>query len=1181
MRERISRLAKGIIDMEAPVLTVQPMIIEEELKAGERGRGDLFIVSENGVYGKGVVYSSDPRVKVLGSSFGGIRSHIGYEVSIKGLEYGDVIEGSFYLVTNGGEKEVPYSFRMEAANSGKILSQLKRARDFAALARRDYDLALRLFEFKDFVEAPFMQDMHIRAIYDGLRGQGNRFGQLEQFFIALEIKEPVKLKVEELKKEYYASDQTISDVVEIHKEGWGYLPITIKTDGEFIQSLHKTINDSDFIEGVCKFPYQIDPSALHGGKNYGSITVETMYETITVVIEAHGVPVKKERLGVKRYGRYLSLRLDYESQKEKTETLNELMIEELEQIRMTRGQSTELSLLQAELMSLLGNNEEAKTYLEECKKEVYEKRMEKREWYCAYEYAFSVAFQDQEKRESLRRLLEKYMEDEQANYLLFYFYTMCDENWTFENPGEVLSQLKVLYGKGCHSPFLYQQVLNLWNQMPQLLYGIGAMELQVLNYGASRKLLYEELAIKVAKLSEMNKHYQPLCCRMLKNLYGCFPKKEILEAVCSQMIRGGCQKESDFIWYEQAVQQQLSLTRLYEHFLYSLPRGYNQAIPKQALLYFGYEHDLKLKSKEVLYENVLHFFGTETKLYKDYEKVISQFAVEQALKSRISRRLAVIYDKMIYADMIDSALAKALPSLLRSYRIRCSNPQMKYVVACYEELTEEAVYLLENGIAYVPIFSNKVTLLFQDSYGNRYTQISHIKTRALNKPELEERCFELEPKQPMLLLAACKKTVDEEINKENKEILERAVSQLSLHPLYYQKLVHKLTEYYQSEECKKEDVELLPVLAEEAELLTKKQRDGLCEALIRHDYIKEAFGMINQYACKIKKESLQKLCNSMIVGKMFDEKELLLYMSFKVYEKELTDNAILGYLCEHFNGTCKEMYEILIASVKEKAETYDMEERLLGQMMFTREISKLDQVFALYLAKKETKETIVKAYFTIKSAEYFLHDIPASDKVFDYLEGVIKNTKEKEKLSTIYLLALSKYYSGLPKLEEEQKQLCQFIVDQLLEEGMVFPYFKQLSGKIQIPEEILDQGILQYIGHEDSKIELQIRILPNEEEFHRDDMRRVYQGVFIKQKILFEGEIMEYEIYEQKNNEKVLVKEGSIACDIREDRDKSGRFSLLNQMSLCLSLKEEQRLKETMEEYIQKNATIEKLFQLL
>ena len=44
--------------------------------------------------------------------------------------------------------------------------------------------------------------------------------------------------------------------------------------------------------------------------------------------------------------------------------------------------------------------------------------------------------------------------------------------------------------------------------------------------------------------------------------------------------------------------------------------------------------------------------------------------MEQALESRISSRLAVIYEEMIYADMIDSALARALPALLRSYRIR-------------------------------------------------------------------------------------------------------------------------------------------------------------------------------------------------------------------------------------------------------------------------------------------------------------------------------------------------------------------------------------------------------------------------------------------------------------------------------------------------------------------------------
>ena len=178
-------------------------------------------------------------------------------------------------------------------------------------------------------------------------------------------------------------------------------------------------------------------------------------------------------------------------------------------------------------------------------------------------------------------------------------------------------------------------------------------------------------------------------------------------------------------------------------------------------------------------------------------------------------------------------------------------------------------------------------------------------------------------------------------------------------------------------------------------------------------------------------------------------------------------------------------------------------------------------------------------------------------------------------------MTLSKYYSRLPKLEEEQKQICQTIVNQLLENGMVFPYFKQLSGQIKIPEEILDQAILQYVGQKDSRIELQIRILPNEEKFHKEEMKRVYQGVFVKQKILFEGEIMEYEIYEWKNNKKVLVKEGSVPCDIREGRDKSGRFSLLNQMSLCLNLKEEKELKKAREEYVQNNGVVEELFQLL
>ena len=163
MRERINRLAKGIIDMETPALTIWPERMEEEIPADEVTRRDFFVTSGNGLHIKGLVYSSNLRVKALTGSFGGFRNRITYEIDGNKLEYGDQIEGSFYLVTNGGEKEIPYSFRIQNSASGKTLDRLKKVSDFGAMAREDYDMAMRIFEYRDFTRVPFMQNLHIRA----------------------------------------------------------------------------------------------------------------------------------------------------------------------------------------------------------------------------------------------------------------------------------------------------------------------------------------------------------------------------------------------------------------------------------------------------------------------------------------------------------------------------------------------------------------------------------------------------------------------------------------------------------------------------------------------------------------------------------------------------------------------------------------------------------------------------------------------------------------------------------------------------------------------------------------------------------------------------------------------------------------------------------------------------------
>ena len=180
----------------------------------------------------------------------------------------------------------------------------------------------------------------------------------------------------------------------------------------------------------------------------------------------------------------------------------------------------------------------------------------------------------------------------------------------------------------------------------------------------------------------------------------------------------------------------------------------------------------------------------------------------------------------------------------------------------------------------------------------------------------------------------------------------------------------------------------------------------------------------------------------------------------------------------------------------------------------------------------------------------------------------------------IYLLALTKYYSTLPDLDEEQKSLCQTVVDVLLEAGMVFAYFKDLARFIVIPGDILDKEIIEYHGKKEVRPYLRLRILPEEEEYHYEEMRPVYRGIYVREKVLFEGEILEFQIEEEEMGERVLRAEGSIACREVETRSPGNRFACLNEMSLSLEVKNEAALREKMEEYVKKDAAVAELFPL-
>lgn len=1191
MRERINRLARGIVDAELPKLFLSPVKVEETLGSDTIYKRELYLSSENNLSIKGLAYSTHSRVRIASRSFGGLRNHIVYEVDTSWCENGDVIRGTINLVTNGGELEVPFLFCVETTASIRVLSTLHTVEDFVDLAQKDMDLALRLMEYKDFTDAPFLQDLRVRAVFDGIRGHGNRQNALEEFFLGLGVKEPVGLTLSASSKTYDNPKKQVSDRIVLQKNGWGYVYLEVKADGEFIELSQKTVTQADFTDDRFDLAFKIHPERLHRGKNLGAIRFLTVHGETVVRITATagnepGAAARDREITRSSIARYLTLREEYESGKNDPAKVLTKLQRELDAIRGACGSSLLHSLFQAETYLDAGRPDQAALCLDSCRDQIAAEEERTGTLYCFYQYLQYRVNPDETRRDAVLRLLRKKLDKRKGRFYLQLLLLKMEPE-LFEEGPTLFDSFKTQYRNGCHSPFLYIEACRLLEKDPALLVNMEPFEIHALYYGVTHGMIGEALALRAASLASGAKFFHRLYYRLLAALYEKYPEKEILTAVCCLLIKGNMRTDACFPWYEKGIKEEISLTRIYEYYLYSLPASYDQMLPKQVLLYFSYEHShMDRRSRSVLYANVLTYLKPGDRLYKAYEREMEKFAMEQLFEGRIDRFLAVIYRHMIYRDIIDAQVARVLPGILRSNRICCQDTSMKYVVVGSVLLEGEDAYPLNDGTAYVPLYFDDCVLMFQDVYGNRYMDIPYTKEPVLEERELEERCFEMLPDHPMLKMRACLGIMEkEEIDGDGIRVLQDALDSLPVKELYQQKMLTRIIAYYNDqarngEEAMNEEGGAY-LLRLDKKRLSRTERVGICETLISQDLYKEAYGMIREFGEEgLRIKRLLKLCTKLISQNLAEADDLLLHMARRIFLSGKGDGVILDYLCRYFNGANSDMYRILVQAVREHTETYDMEERLLAQLLFTGSDKHLDTVFDLYAGRKKTSDAIVKAYFTIRCVDYFLKGQTPGDRVFAYLEGAINGSPEIRKLPEIYLMAMTKYYAGLPSLEKEQQQVCRRCMAVLLDQGMVFAYFKDLAPYVDLPGELLDKEIVEYRGTPEGRPVLMVRVLPDEKEFHEEELKPVYKGIYVRQKLLFEGEVMEYTISEYENGEPVEKANGRISCREAAAGDRGNRFSALNTMGLCLAMKDDQRLKEAMLRYVTESQAAKELFPL-
>ena len=1162
MKERIGQLARGEILKEKAEIIFAQERIEETVPPGGVWRRELVLASQNQVRIRGIFYSTNPRVVLKNSQISGYRGRMEYEVSAVRMEAGEQIEGEFQLISDSGECAVPYCFTVSGGPLGSRKPET--LQEFVSLAEEDFGAAARLLSERSFSRLPWVREAKTRVLYEGLRGSCQEELAAEQFLLSLGVKKPAKIRLVSEEASFPYPNEPVQGKILLERTGWGGASLRVTSGASFLKPSAARVSGRDFIGNRAQISYEILPDRLHRGKNCGAILLEDgicrLVYRVRIEPEESGegkasAALRQETL------KFTELMLDWQADTYDAAQTRARIRETLKRLEEKDPEDERIKLFLAWVELEEGQRQEAERTLLLARDSVLDARADKVETYAFYLYLRARLNQSREQRETAAKLIRKYYEEWKQTLPLFLLMEETDPELK-ENKSLQLAMMKELYGAGCRSPFLYGKACRIFREEEELLRVMEGFEIQTLLYGARRNMLTPPLAAKAAELAAYEKQWKQSSFYLLEHLYQEFQSKEILTAICGMLIRAGRTGKRYFPWYQEAVRQDLPVTSLCEYYLYALPEDWDEPLPQNVLLYFSYRHELNEESREVLYENVLRFQKPGSPVYEAYKNQMEQFVFDELLQGKISSRLAPLYKKVVQLDVIDERLAKVLPDLLFSRKVTCGQKGMRRAILRYPQLKTETSRLLRQDSCCIPVYAEEAGIFFEDYEGNIYSNLPYQSERLLDEPELEARCKELNPASVFLQLEKCGEMTRRPLIREDLPLVFFFLKQAELDETFAAELEEKVIHYCYRET--ERDAKLDEFLkAQDGRGLSETGRQELAEALISRGMYEEAYQIVLNYGgLPVRQARLLKLADARIRETAYQREETLLKICRNLYEKGQYNQALLEYLCMYGEGKTGPLRRLLQTAWENHADTYELEERLLGQMLFCGETEGLDEVYGYYRQKHGVPDLLVQAYLAWK-CHWYLKEGQSREKA-EWMEETKQLLAEGTELADVCKAALLKWFSFRLTLSEEEAAMAEKYMEELCRKGLVLACYEKLEEWARLPGEIAGKVFLQEEREEGAGLFLRCRLKDREDGWKEIlDFPEVYPGIYVKPLILFADEEMEYEICQRKEGRERILTEGTIKG--KNGAGKQGSlFERINEMAGLTGKNQEKDFKERM-----------------
>ncbi len=732
MKNKIQKFSKGDFRFVRPEVEFEETNLVLIIGEGEVYRGSFQIKSKNNNKIRGLLYPSSFRVHFKNQGFDGNPAKVEFTYDGRGLKPGHVEKGKITVVCSGGEYELSFTAIIEKPYIMTAYGKVQSTDDFRKLAIKDYSEAGRLFRSKSFYEILKYENERIFYLYDNMRRWSLGEQAMEEFLVGIKQKECIFLTLAGEGMLFEDIHESTKGVISVMKNTWGFMPIHVEADGQFLKILRPEITTEDFIGNTLEVEYLVRPEFLHNGRNYGAIRFVTPYETLSYEVEVlqsidydenHHMPELLCAQILKEYVSYVAGRRE----------LNQWVdsaIEKMSSLRKMDPNSEAYQLLQAHIYIKGHKIEEAKWILENFN---YNRFAIGKDpiMNCYYLYLTALIRGKSNHTDRVLDEIGKTYMRYQDSWALLQMIIHLDPR--YRNPYKRLEVLEQQFEFDCHQVLFYLESYLCYQEKPILLRKLGKFERQVLEFASKYRLVTKELALYIANFASQQKSYTEPLFRILVRIYDMYHETMILNTICTLLIKGNKTQKKYFVWYQRAVEAELKIAQLYEYYMITLDTETSRGpLPKTIFLYFMHGNTLDYKKAAFLYANLLTYEVGGESLFLSYHEQMVEFTWEQLLKRHITENLRVLYKRFCVLDEMNDERMEAMRDICFSYSVSTKVADMNYVLVIEKDgAVRQRVPYEHEGETIIRLYDKESRIVWESASGRYYTDSIPYETKRL------------------------------------------------------------------------------------------------------------------------------------------------------------------------------------------------------------------------------------------------------------------------------------------------------------------------------------------------------------------------------------------------------------------------------------------------------------------